>query len=318
MKVSLRRNREGMRVCFLCDRERERNPSENFNILVYTLLLSVFTISSLFFHFLLMLSGSSLLWLGTMYENATEDFQKLFGALLENSLSLEYESVDNWWITFSFAVPKLAFLVFSACLAIVLYFIKYVTMSPVIALEWNEFNGFASLKFESDAAKHKWSCWGGERQWDTKSCRLIHGKHTQSAKWYKTFPLSHLIQISITLLICEALIIFSFPPSHFECSSQMTSVENIDWKRMPVWAVLKLWAHRPCKKITCCCSLGKCHYTSCLRPNAHHTTQLAAETHFSARTHTHTMTQSYIVVWFLIRCYADIPTIHSKWSHNTK
>lgn len=40
------------------------------------------------------------------------------------------------------------------------YYIKYLCC--------DEFNGFASLKCESGAAKHTWSYWGGERHWDTK------------------------------------------------------------------------------------------------------------------------------------------------------
>lgn len=119
----------------------------------------------------------------------------------------------------------------------------------------------------------------------------------------------------------NSLIIPSFPPSHFPRTGQMTSVENIDLNGDACSSLSKSAGSPSVEEnnMLFCCLLWKCHYTSCLRPDAHRSHSTGcwnSQKHTSALTHK--MTRSCIVGWFLIKCYADIPTIYSKWSHNDK
>ena len=70
----------------------------------------------------------------------------------------------------------------------------------------------------------------------------------------------------------NTLIIPSFSPSHFERTGQMTSVENIDLNGNACSSLSKSVGSPSVEENNTlfCRSLWKCHYTSCLRPNAHH------------------------------------------------
>ena len=118
-----------------------------------------------------------------------------------------------------------------------------------------------------------------------------------------------------------------FPSISFRVRlGQMTSVENIDLNGDACSSLSKSVGSPSVEENNTlfCRSLRKCHYTSCLRPNAHRSHSAGwlklAETHSRTLTHTHThrMTPSCIVGGFLIRCNADFPTIYSKWSHDDK
>lgn len=100
---------------------------------------------------------------------------------------------------------------------------------------------------------------------------LMRGKHGRVIEVKRNFSsASHLTRVSGTLLIRNTLIISSLPAALSECSGQMTSVENIDLNGNACTSLSKSGAPPSVQENNTlfCCSLGKCHYTSCLRPDA--------------------------------------------------
>lgn len=100
---------------------------------------------------------------------------------------------------------------------------------------------------------------------------LMRGKRRVSEVKRNFSSASHLTRVSSTLLIRNTLIISSLPAALLECSGQMTSVENIDLNGNACTSLSKSGAPPSVQENNTlfCCSLGKCHYTSCLRPDAH-------------------------------------------------
>lgn len=150
--------------------------------------------------------------------------------------------------------------------------IGLMVQNPTVSLLLSPHQRQKTQKSTKQTTKDSLSRWVTQRQWNTKS-QGAHAWQTRRVSEVKRnfSSASHLTRVSSTLLIRNTLIISSLPAALSECSGQMTSVENIDLNGNACTSLSKSGAPPSVQENNTlfCCSLGKCHYTSCLRPDAH-------------------------------------------------